>query len=137
MVGASAGGSLRLSTRQSIDARGESIMRKIAFSLAIIALALPLLAASPAQAQASRTWVSGTGSDFGNCSRTTPCLSLGTAISKTAAGGEVNCLDPGFFSGAITTIDKSITISCEAGTAAVFRINIAAGPTDVVTLRGL
>src|SRR6266446_6086997 len=79
---------------------GRLIMRKIALPLSIIALALPFLAASPAQAQATRTWVSGTGNDnSATCSRTAPCKTFAGALAnnKTAAGGEVNCLDPGGF----------------------------------------
>src|ERR1700720_4077592 len=63
---------------------------------------------APAQAQASRTWVSGVGDDANPCSRTAPCKTFAGAISKTAAAGEINCLDPGGF-GALT-ITKSITI---------------------------
>ena len=98
------------------------------------------LIALPAQAQAPRTWVSGVGDDANPCSRTAPCKTFAGAISKTAAGGEINCLDPGGF-GALT-ITKSIIISCEAGTAGVlasftngFVINVAS--TDIVYLRGL
>lgn len=61
-----------------------------------------------ASAQATRTWVSGVGDDVNPCSRTAPCKTLAGAISKTAAGGEINVLDPGGF-GAVT-ITKSITI---------------------------
>ena len=68
------------------------------------------LAAAPAYAQASRTWVSGVGDDANPCSRTAPCKTFAGAISKTAAAGEINCLDPGGF-GALT-ITKSITIDC-------------------------
>ena len=63
-----------------------------------------------AHAQATRTWVSGVGDDANPCSRTAPCKTFAGAISKTAAGGEINCLDPGGF-GAVT-ITKSITIDC-------------------------
>ena len=66
--------------------------------------------ASPAYAQATRTWVSGVGDDVNPCSRTAPCKTFAGAISKTAAGGEINCLDPGGY-GALT-ITKSITIDC-------------------------
>lgn len=64
----------------------------------------------PAHAQATRTWVSGVGDDVNPCSRTAPCKTFAGAISKTAAGGEINCLDPGGF-GTVTII-KSITIDC-------------------------
>src|SRR2546429_4422574 len=60
--------------------------------------------------QATRTWVSGVGDDVNPCSRTAPCKTFAGAISKTAAGGKINCLDPGGF-GAVT-ITKSIEIDC-------------------------
>src|SRR3569833_3224253 len=66
--------------------------------------------AGPAYAQATRTWVSGTGDDANPCSRTAPCKTFAGAISKTAAGGEINCIDTGGY-GAVT-ITKSITIDC-------------------------
>ncbi len=95
---------------------------------------------SSANAQATRTWVSGVGDDANPCSRTAPCKTFAGAISKTAPAGEINCLDPGGF-GALT-ITKSITISCQAGTAGVLvsgtnGIVISAATTDVVHLSGL
>jgi hypothetical protein len=85
-------------------------MRSSSLSLTIAATSLLLLAAAPAHAQASRTWVSGVGDDANPCSRTAPCKTFAGAISKTALNGEINCLDPGGF-GAVT-ITKSITIDC-------------------------
>ena len=76
-----------------------------------ILIALGMTAfASPSLAQATRTWVSGVGDDANPCSRTAPCKTFAGAISKTASGGEINCLDPGGF-GAVT-ITKSITLDC-------------------------
>jgi hypothetical protein len=99
-----------------------------------------LLGQGTASAQATRTWVSGVGNDADPCSRTAPCKTFAGAISKTAAAGEINCLDPGGF-GAVT-ITKAITISCQAGTAGVLvsgtngiAVNVLAG--DFVQLRGL
>ena len=84
--------------------------------------------------------MSGVGDDANPCSRTAPCKTFAGAISKTAAGGEINVLDPGGF-GAVT-ITKSITISSEGIEAGVLVsgtngivVNVAA--TDVVVLRGL
>src|SRR6266851_9692412 len=77
---------------------------------ALIVVCFTLAVASAAQAQASRTWVSGVGDDANPCSRTAPCKTFAGAISKTAAGGEIDCLDPGGF-GAVT-ITKSLTIDC-------------------------
>jgi len=86
-------------------------MRKT--TLSIIALGtvfVPLMQTAPAQAQASRTWVSGVGDDVNPCSRTAPCKTFAGTISKTALNGEINCLDPGGFG--TVTITKSITIDC-------------------------
>lgn len=95
------------------------------------------LTAAPAQAQATRTWVSGVGDDVNPCSRTAPCKTFAGAISKTAAGGEINCLDPGGF-GAVT-ITKTITISCKGthGSTLGAMTNgvVVNGPGVVATLR--
>lgn len=96
--------------------------------------------ATPASAQATRTWVSGVGDDANPCSRTAPCRTFAGAISKTAAGGEINCLDPGSF-GAVT-ITKSMTITCLGLQSAVSvsgtnGINVNAGVNDRVVLQGL
>jgi hypothetical protein len=111
------------------------------FSIAPI-LFLCCLWATPnvAHAQATRTWVSGVGDDANPCSRTAPCKTFAGAISKTAAAGEINCLDPGGF-GAVT-ITKSLAIICEIGTAGVLvsgtnGIVVNASPTDIVYLEGL
>ena len=76
----------------------------------VLALAVFTLALSAvAQAQATRTWVSGVGDDVNPCSRTAPCKTYAGAISKTARDGEISTLDPGGF-GALT-ITKSITVN--------------------------
>ena len=93
-------------------------------------------------AQASRTWVSGVGDDANPCSRTAPCKTFAGAISKTAAGGEIDALDPGGF-GAVT-ITKSITIDGGGGQVASVLVSGTNGivvqansSTDVVILRNL
>jgi hypothetical protein len=70
-----------------------------------------------AQAQASRTWVSGVGDDVNPCSRTAPCKTFAGAISKTAAAGEISVLDPGGF-GAVT-ITKSMTLNGDGTIASI------------------
>jgi hypothetical protein len=80
------------------------------------------------------------GDDVNPCSRTAPCKTFAGAISKTAAGGEINVLDPGGFGG--VTITKSLTIKAHGVTAGVLVANtnaivINAGATDKVTLEGL
>ncbi len=72
-----------------------------------------LLWAGLAGAQASRTWVSGVGDDANPCSRTAPCKTFAGAISKTAAGGEIDALDPAGY-GAVT-ITKGMTIDGGGG----------------------
>src|SRR4051812_25257985 len=95
---------------------------------------------SAAFGQATRTWVSGVGDDVNPCSRTAPCKTFAGAISKTAAKGEINVLDPGGF-GAVT-ITKAIHIRARGNTAGVLTnaanaINVSAGVNDRVTLTGL
>ncbi len=109
--------------------------------LTVVLAGLALLAfASGAQAQATRTWVSGVGDDINPCSRTAPCKTFSGAISKTAAGGEISVLDPGGF-GAVT-ITKSISIVADGSEGGILAsltngviINAPAGTN--VTLRGL
>ena len=81
--------------------------------IALLAFTLALSAA--AQAQLSRTWVSGLGDDNNPCSRTAPCKTFAGAISKTNDKGEIDALDPGGFGSVLIT--KSITID-GAGTMA-------------------
>jgi len=108
--------------------------------IALAALLICMLASAPAHAQASRTWISGVGDDVNPCSRTAPCKTFAGAISKTAAGGEINCLDPAGY-GAVT-ITKAMTINCEEtlGSMLVSETNaivVAAAAGDIVTLKGL
>jgi hypothetical protein len=112
-----------------------TLIRRTALGLVLVAASATL-----AQAQATRTWVSGVGNDANPCSRTAPCKTFAGAISKTAAGGEINALDPGGF-GAVT-ITKSISIVGDGTAAGVLAsltngIIVNAGASDVVVLRNL
>ncbi len=104
-------------------------------------LTVVLLWAGLAGAQASRTWVSGVGDDANPCSRTAPCKTFAGAISKTAAGGEIDALDPAGY-GALT-ITKAITIDGGGGQVASVLVSgtngivVQAGASDVVILRNL
>ena len=117
--------------------------RRVGRVFPLLALMASCLATTiqPADAQATRTWVSGVGNDANPCSRTAPCKTFAGAISKTAAGGEINALDPGGY-GAVT-ITKSITIDGGSGqvasvlAAGTNGIIINAGANDVVTLRNI
>jgi hypothetical protein len=113
--------------------------RVVLFAIAIGTVAI-CLKAEPAHAQASRTWVSGVGDDANPCSRTAPCKTFAGTISKTAAGGEINVLDPGSFG--LLTITKSISIIATGVEAGVLVsgtngiiVNVAS--TDRVLLEGL
>lgn len=102
-------------------------MAKMTFASGIAAAGFTLLLTmADANAQATRTWVSGVGDDANPCSRTAPCKTFAGAISKTAVNGEINCLDPGGF-GAVT-ITKSITIDCHE----VFASVLVAGTNGIV-----
>jgi hypothetical protein len=106
--------------------------------------------AGSAWGQATRTWVSGVGDDVNPCSRTAPCKTFAGAISKTAACGEINAIDPGGY-GAVT-ITKPITIDGRGTQASILAsgtngviVNITAPPVSgcpvgaplAVTLRNL
>src|SRR5882672_11686003 len=97
-------------------------MNRIALLAIFAGPFLSFLSSAPAHAQATRTWVSGVGDDANPCSRTAPCKTFAGAISKTAAGGEINCIDPGGF-GAVT-ITKSMTIACEDVEAGVLNASV-------------
>jgi hypothetical protein len=93
-----------------------------------------------ANAQATRTWVSGVGDDANPCSRTAPCKTFAGAISKTASPGIINCLDPGGF-GAVT-ITKSIQIDCTGTLGSVLSsgvqgVIVNALTTDNIILRNI
>jgi hypothetical protein len=91
-------------------------------------------------AQATRTWVSGVGDDANPCSRTAPCKTFAGAISKTAAGGEIDALDPGGFGQ--VTITKAITLDGGGQVSSILSsfgtgITIQAGVNDLVRVRNL
>ncbi len=123
-------------------------MNKLRLTLNLLAVVgFMLVVTSLAQAQATRTWVSGVGDDVNPCSRTAPCKTFAGAISKTFINGEIDCLDEGGF-GTIN-ITKSITIEgtqgggfgsiLASGTNGVI-INVAASANDplaTVRLRNL
>ncbi len=99
-------------------------MNKFRFTLKIMAIATFMFAfASFAQAQATRTWVSGVGDDVNPCSRTAPCKTWAGAFSKTFINGEIDALDPGGYGTLI--ISKSITI--DGGTGSGWGSTLASG----------
>lgn len=112
--------------------------------IVVVACAIAVFAAI-GYSQATRTWVSGVGDDVNPCTRTAPCKTFAGAISKTAAGGEINCLDPAGY-GAVT-ITKPLTIDCTGTLGSILAsqvngiiINLANSPETLakaVRIRGL
>lgn len=102
-------------------------------------LVLFFAVALSANAQATRTWISGVGDDVNPCSRTAPCKTFAGAISKTASGGEINCLDGGGFGS--VTITKSMTLDCTGEQGSILASNtngvIINGDAVVIRIRGL
>jgi hypothetical protein len=99
-------------------------MRIFSASFKALTCALFITALSvAAQAQATRTWVSGVGADDNPCSRTAPCKTFAGAYLKTATGGEISVLDPGGYG--TVTLSKSLTI--DGGTGAGWASILASG----------
>ena len=115
--------------------------RNIMFALILGCAAMSSLPASAA----TRTWVSGVGSDANPCSRTSPCQTFAAALALTNINGEINCIDAGGFGS--VTITKSVTIDCTGNYASILAaagsgviVNIlpsADDPHRSVRLRGL
>jgi len=87
---------------------------------------------------ATKSWVSSNGGGV-TCSRALPCATFQIAHDATTPGGEINCVDAGDYGQVIIT--KAISIVCENTEASIVAvtsgITVNAGPTDVVTLRGI
>src|SRR5436853_7206769 len=111
---------------------GTLIRRAVVASLFLTVIVVPRGFA------AARVFLSGTGTDAGDCSNAAaPCRSLQYAIDQAAAGAEVVIVSSGGYGGA--TITKSITINAPPGVVAFVgrTITVTIASTDTVTLRGL
>ena len=103
----------------------QNLMRLFTFA------SLFLIATVSAQGQAIRTFVSSSGSDANDCSRSSPCRNFQRGHDAVTSGGEVVALDSAGFGG--VTITKSVTLSGEGVHAAV------TGPSasgNVLTVNG-
>jgi hypothetical protein len=122
---------------------GRHSMTKIKSLLQAIAGALLAcgLSTAPAQAGPNRTFVSGTGTDSGTCTRAAPCLTFAFALTQTNAGGEIDVLDPADYGPVI--IGKAVSIVNDGvgvasiGVSSGNAIIINVGPNDSVHLSGL
>jgi hypothetical protein len=110
-------------------------------SLAMTVIAIVLLVSSRSSAAANRTWVSPSGDDNNACTNANPCRTFAGALAKTNAKGEIIVKESGGF-GAVT-INKSVTINGGGKYAGIQAssggngVEIQAGNTDVIVLRGL
>jgi hypothetical protein len=136
---------------RTLKLRGKNIMRNVRLLQVLFGLMLtPLLPFKPAHAQLPETYLSGTGNDGADCSRLTPCRFFSTAFGKTATNGQITLLDASDYG--VMLITRGVTIAGDASGASTHccgsfgfaagsglsgHIVIAAGPSDVVTLRGL
>src|SRR5262245_57148640 len=101
----------RPASRSTNGAQGARRVQNVcAFFAAALGLCLPIEAA---QAQSTRTYVSGRGSDANACTQSAPCLTLQGALAKTAAGGQIYALDSANYGP--VTINKAITIASGHG----------------------
>jgi hypothetical protein len=121
-----------------------SVLGACAIALATLVLAVPASAAT-----FQRTFVASTGLDTNQCRLVDPCRSFNAAIAQTNPGGEVVILDTAGYGP--MTINKSIKIIGPSGVYGGISVLggvgpppppttgvvINAGPTDVITLRGL
>ncbi|PYQ33709.1 MAG: hypothetical protein DMF57_08400 [Acidobacteria bacterium] len=106
--------------------------------MVVVSLFLAVIVVPRGFAQAARVFLSGTGTDAGDCSNAAaPCRSLQYAIDQAAAGAEVVVVSSGGYGGAFIT--KSITVNAPTGVVAFVgrTISVQIGTSDTVTLRGL
>jgi hypothetical protein len=113
-------------------------MRKFLAAFSVVLALISLAHTKPAQAQAARTFVSGTGLDSNPCTRAAPCVSIQHAISQTTIGGEVSILDSADYGAVgITNNINIVAEGAEGGILVGSGININASVGTIVTLRGL
>ena len=116
-------------------------MRRHSLPTGILVFAISLLAGAAIAQAAIATWVSGTGTDAGNCQITAPCRTFAFAHDQTNNNGSINVLSSGNFGP--LTITKPISIVAD-GVEAVMNsaaggagIIIQVGAAQIVSLRGL
>jgi Right handed beta helix region len=85
-------------------------MTRLPFVCLLATLAAVVSLSSPARAQITNQKYASPAGAGGTCSAGTPC-SLFTAITSAPSGGEVSCIDGGFFFSSFST-GGSLTIDC-------------------------
>ena len=107
---------------------------RISFAILASCFTLPF-AASPAQAQ---NWVSSTGDNANNCTRTAPCRTFQGAHDDATPGETIYCVDAAIYG--YVEITKSITIDCSGTHGAIHSATdgmIINGTGISVTLRNI
>src|SRR5262249_59901169 len=82
-------------------------------SLLMAILISPWLLATSADAQSSRTYVSGLGKDSGSCSANSPCLTLQRAFNQSLPRGQIYARDSANYGS--VTINKAVSITSGHG----------------------
>lgn len=94
-----------------------------------------------AKAEGSRSYISPSGSDNRQCTRSQPCRTFDGALAKTDEGGEIMALETSTYDP--TTITKSITLTAAPGADVVIRSTNGTAVTvnglsgAIIVLRGL
>jgi Right handed beta helix region len=109
-------------------------IKQLALCFIVVAAACVGAATAHAQATATRSFVSGAGTNNSNCSRTEPCQLFSQALAVTASYGEIDCLDAGGFG--TLTINIPVTINCEGISAAGVLVTVQGAPGIVITGTG-
>ena len=94
-----------------------------------------LIVSTSVFAQATRTWVSGLGSDSNPCSRSAPCKTFGGAFVNTAVNGEIDVMDAGGYGG--VTITHGVRIDGRGFVSSVLGAGIVVNTTDRVELANI
>jgi hypothetical protein len=105
-----------------------------------VGLSWLLLSVQQAQAQSTRTFISGLGSDTNPCTRALPCQTLAGALPNIASGGEIYIVDAAELVGGPTfTITKSVSIigAGSRGGVQTGALIAAPPPGGLVVLKGL
>ena len=100
---------------QSIFSHRETVMKHRLALRGVLSLAVSLMLSAGAQAQAFRTYLSGSGSDANPCTLAAPCRLLPAAIAAVVSGGEVWMLDSANYNSGPVNVDKSVTILAVPG----------------------
>ena len=90
-------------------------MKRTTMVQTVLALALLIVPAMPANATFFSTFVSSAGNDANDCSAPAPasaCRHISRALVQTSFAGQISCVDGADYVEATVTIAQSVTIDC-------------------------